>query len=94
MTAGCQHLVFRYATMMRGCLVLLIYEKTTSMSITGAEEAAAVTLMSTDIERIVNGMSKIHESWSTLLQMAVALALLYRQLGVVFIVPLVLFLSE
>ncbi|KAK1675557.1 P-loop containing nucleoside triphosphate hydrolase protein [Colletotrichum godetiae] len=60
--------------------------------ITGAEEAAAVTLMSTDIERIVNGMSKIHESWSTLLQMAVALALLYRQLGVVFIVPLVLFL--
>ncbi|KAK1624645.1 P-loop containing nucleoside triphosphate hydrolase protein [Colletotrichum phormii] len=91
-TAGCQHLVFRYATMMRGCLVLLIYEKTTSMSITGAEEAAAVTLMSTDIERIVNGMSKIHESWSTLLQMAVALALLYRQLRVVFIVPLVLFL--
>ncbi|OHE96342.1 hypothetical protein CORC01_08414 [Colletotrichum orchidophilum] len=91
-TAGCQHLVFRYATMMRGCLVLLIYEKTTSMSITSAEEAAAVTLMSTDIERIVNGMSKIHESWSTLLQMAVALALLYRELGVVFIVPLVLFL--
>ncbi|KAK1724964.1 P-loop containing nucleoside triphosphate hydrolase protein [Colletotrichum acutatum] len=91
-TAGCQHLVFRYATMMRGCLVLLIYEKTTSMSITDAEEAAAVTLMSTDIERIVSGMSKIHESWSTLLQMAVALTLLYRQLGVVFIVPLVLFL--
>ncbi|KAK1623308.1 ABC multidrug transporter [Colletotrichum phormii] len=91
-TAGCQHLVFRYATMMRGCLVLLIYEKTTSMSITGAEEAAAVTLMSTDVERIVNGMSKIHESWSTLLQMAVALALLYRQLGVVFMVPLGLFL--
>ncbi|KAL2873350.1 hypothetical protein SGCOL_011492 [Colletotrichum sp. CLE4] len=55
-------------------------------------EAAAVTLMSTDIERIVNGMSKIYESWSTLLQMAVALALLYRQLGVVIIIPLVLFL--
>ncbi|KAF6838319.1 hypothetical protein CMUS01_04702 [Colletotrichum musicola] len=91
-TAGCQHLVYRYVTMMRGCLVLLIYQKTTSMSVVAAEDAAAVTLMSTDIERIVNGMSKIHESWSTLLQMAVALALLYRQLGVVFIAPLGLFL--
>ncbi|KXH60895.1 hypothetical protein CSAL01_06382 [Colletotrichum salicis] len=73
-------------------LVYISIAKTTSMSITGAEEAAAVTLMSTDIERIVNGMSKIYESWSTLLQMAVALALLYRQVGVVFIVPHVLFL--
>ncbi|KAF6815977.1 hypothetical protein CSOJ01_03246 [Colletotrichum sojae] len=91
-TAGCQHLVYRYVTMMRGCLVLLIYQKTTSMSVVAAEDAAAVTLMSTDIERIVNGMSKIHESWSTLLQMAVALALLYKQLGVVFIAPLGLFL--
>ncbi|KAF6832441.1 hypothetical protein CPLU01_06124 [Colletotrichum plurivorum] len=91
-TAGFQHLVYRYVTMMRGCLVLLIYQKTTSISVVAAEDAAAVTLMSTDIERIVNGMSKIHESWSTLLQMAVALALLYRQLGVVFIAPLGLFL--
>lgn len=80
--------------MMRGCLVLLIYQKTTSMSVVAAEDAAAVTLMSTDIERIINGMSKIHESWSTLLQMGVALALLYRQLGIVFIVPLGLFLRK
>ncbi|GJC98969.1 hypothetical protein ColKHC_07795 [Colletotrichum higginsianum] len=91
-TAMCQHLVYRYVSMMRGCLVLLIYQKTTSMSMVAAEDAAAVTLMSTDIERIINGMSKIHESWSTLLQMAVALALLYRQLGIVFVVPLGLFL--
>lgn len=90
----CQHLVYRYVSMMRGCLVFLIYQKTTSMSMVAAEDAAAVTLMSTDIERIINGMSKIHESWSTLLQMAVALALLYRQLGIVFVVPLGLFLRK
>ncbi|KAI0121748.1 hypothetical protein BJ170DRAFT_644151 [Xylariales sp. AK1849] len=76
--------------MLRGILVTAIYRKTMTMSLSVAEDASAVTLMSTDVERIVLGMAKIHDAWSTLLQVACAMYILYGQVGVVFIAPIVL----
>lgn len=61
-----------------------------SISLSVASDASAVTLMSTDVERIVLGMAKIHDAWSTLIQVACAMYLLYREVGVVFIAPIVL----
>jgi hypothetical protein len=49
--------------------------------------------MSTDIEIIVLGMAKIHDTWSTLIQVTCAMYILYAQVGVVFVAPIVLSLD-
>lgn len=72
----------------------VIYRKTTGLSIVGLDDATAVTLMSTDVERVVNGFSTIHAIWSTILQIGVSLFLLYRMVSSAFVVPLLMFLGE
>ncbi|KAL3480358.1 hypothetical protein BJX99DRAFT_254660 [Aspergillus californicus] len=45
-------------------------------------ETTAITLMGTDVERIVNGFKYFHELWASLLDIAIAIYLLERQVGV------------
>jgi ATP-binding cassette, subfamily C (CFTR/MRP), member 1 len=92
--AWAQHLSYRFSTMLRGTLVNLIYRKTIDMSICGLDDASAVTLMSTDVERIVHGMARLHETWSTILMIGAAMYFLKRQVGIAFIAPLLIFLCE
>jgi hypothetical protein len=47
--------------MLRGTLVGAIYAKTTEVSITALDNSAAVTLMSTDVERIIGGLEGFHD---------------------------------
>ncbi|KAH8881831.1 putative ABC multidrug transporter [Thozetella sp. PMI_491] len=91
-TAWSQHAAYRFVTMLRGSLVTLIYRKTVELDIVGLDDASAVTLMSTDVERIVKGMTHLHELWTTLIQIIIALFLLEREVGVAFVAPLGLFL--
>jgi ATP-binding cassette, subfamily C (CFTR/MRP), member 1 len=79
--------------MVRGSLVTIIYRKTTEISITALDNSAAVTLMSTDVERIVNGLRMIHEFWANLIQVGIASWLLQRELGVAFVAPIVVAIS-
>ena len=46
--------------------------------------------MSTDVERIVQGLFGLYESWSTALQVAIAAFLLQREIGFPFFLPIVL----
>jgi ATP-binding cassette, subfamily C (CFTR/MRP), member 1 len=80
--------------MVRGCLVSVIYRKTTDVSIVALDDAVAVTLMSIDVERIVSGLAMMHDIWSTLLQIAIASWLLQTELGIAFIVPIIIFLCK
>lgn len=48
---------------------------------TSAKEAAAVTLMSTDVDGIASGIQEMHEIWASILELAVAVYLLERQIG-------------
>ena len=50
-----QHRTYRAITMLRGGLVSMIYRKANSLSLTDADPANSVTLMSADVERIVQG---------------------------------------
>lgn len=93
-TAWSQQFVYRFVSMVRGILVTTIYRKTTSVSIVGLDDAAAVTLMSTDVERIVAGLAMMHEIWTTILQIGVSLFLLYRLIWVAIVIPLFMFLRE
>ncbi|KAJ0326928.1 hypothetical protein COL5a_006483 [Colletotrichum fioriniae] len=78
--------------MSRGCLSAIIYKKTTEAALTDTGDAAAVTLMSTDTERIVRGFYSLHEIWANVIEIALGCWLLQGQLGTAFVAPLIVIL--
>jgi hypothetical protein len=76
--------------MIRGILVGAIYHKTAEISITALDNSASVTLMSTDVQRIVDGIQKIHEVWASFLEIGIGTWLLQRQLGLACIIPVII----
>ncbi|RFU27503.1 hypothetical protein B7463_g8829, partial [Scytalidium lignicola] len=88
-----QHRVYRFVTMVRGSLVSMIYHQTLNLSTVDLEGSAALTLMSTDIERIDGGLAFIHETWAGLIVVALAIWLLEIQLGWGCIGPIVVTIS-
>lgn len=47
--------------MLRGTLVSAIYSKTTELGIAAVDNNAAITLMSTDVERLILGLRGLHD---------------------------------
>jgi ABC-type multidrug transport system fused ATPase/permease subunit len=78
----------RFCLMVRSILVPEIFIKATTARVGAADNNAALTLMSTDLERIRLGFGTLHELWACLVQVALAAWMLYRRLGVVFIAAL------
>ena len=74
--------------MTRSILVTEIYLKATKARIGTSDDTAALTLMSTDIERINVGLRNVHEVWACTIQAALAAWMLYGQLGIVFVAPI------
>ncbi|KAL1604928.1 hypothetical protein SLS60_004469 [Paraconiothyrium brasiliense] len=74
--------------MTRSILVTEIYIQATKARIGVSDDSAALTLMSTDMERIRYGMRFLHEVWVSVLQAALAAWLLYNRVGVVFVAPI------
>ncbi|KAF5128306.1 ABC transporter gloK [Metarhizium anisopliae] len=83
-----QHKTYRLLTLYRGSLVTMIFRKTLRMSASSTSEAEAITLMSADIDRIGSSMSLIHELYASVIELAVALWLLYRLLGIAILAPI------
>lgn len=46
--------------------------------------------MSTDIERIRQGMLSLHEAWANIIEISIASFLLYRSLGIAFLAPIII----
>ncbi|KAL4874811.1 P-loop containing nucleoside triphosphate hydrolase protein [Aspergillus karnatakaensis] len=82
-----QHLTYRAITMIRGAIVSMIYSKACTLNLKDADPAESVTLMSADIERIVQGWQTIHEMWANVAEISLAIFLLERELGVACVVP-------
>ncbi|KAI5276196.1 multidrug resistance-like protein [Aureobasidium subglaciale] len=61
---------------------------TTQACLGSSKDSAAVTLMSTDMERIDLGFRSLHETWACVVQAALASWLLYKQIGVLFVAPI------
>ncbi|RAK78825.1 P-loop containing nucleoside triphosphate hydrolase protein [Aspergillus fijiensis CBS 313.89] len=79
--------------MIRPCLVSAIYQKTTQQPLSAGDDKAAVTLMSTDVERIMMGLMQLHEFWANPLQVAIVSWLLQRQIGTAFVALIVVILG-
>lgn len=65
----------------------MLYAKTVDLSVTAIDPTAAVTLMSADIERIHTGWQTVHDMWANVIEIGLAIFLLYRQLGVACVIP-------
>ena len=79
--------------MIRGSLVSVIYRKTLDLNSNIEHGSAAITLMSTDIDRIARSMSKAHEIWASSIETCIAIYLLERQIGWACVAPLVIALA-
>ena len=75
--------------MFRGAVASLVYAKTLTLRAGIYDESAALTLMSTDIDRIVDSLQTANEIWATIIEIAIGIWLLERQLGWVCVAPLV-----
>ncbi|KAJ5752402.1 hypothetical protein N7520_009319 [Penicillium odoratum] len=73
----------------RACLASAIYRQTVQARGSNGDDAAAVTLMSTDVERVRMGLMQLHEFWASPIQVAVACWLLQQRLGAAFVAPMV-----
>ena len=93
-TAQYQHRLYRSVTMFRGALVSLIYAKTLEMRAGGLDESAALTLMSTDIDRLTVSLSNLCEIWAYVIEMATGLWLLEREIGWICVAPIVLVIGK
>jgi ATP-binding cassette, subfamily C (CFTR/MRP), member 1 len=66
----------------------MLYSKATEVNLVDVDTASSITLMSADIERIVTGMQTSHEIWANMIEVALAIYLLERQLGVACVIPI------
>ncbi|CZR65845.1 related to multidrug resistance protein [Phialocephala subalpina] len=82
----------RTLCMSRSCLAGAVYRKSMEVRLSSAGDSAAITLMSTDVERIRLGFLNLHEFWANSVEVALASWLLHRQLGTAFVAPLVVVL--
>lgn len=85
-----QHQLYRILTMTRGALVCLIYRHTLTGNAGSSRDSAAVTLMSTDIDQINEGIISTDALWGGVIEIAVSVVLLQRQIGAACIAPVIL----
>lgn len=86
-TAAYWRQTFRLVTMIRGGLISLIYRQTTKLQAGDFKAKSSITLISTDVERISYRLRSIHEAWMAPIEVAIAIFLLERQLGVACLIP-------
>ncbi|KAJ3499718.1 hypothetical protein NLG97_g96 [Lecanicillium saksenae] len=71
----------RFLFKLRSVLVCAIFIKTSTANATAGDEKKSLTLMSTDVQRIVLGFTPIHDLWAIPIQLGVTYYLLFRQIG-------------
>jgi ATP-binding cassette subfamily C (CFTR/MRP) protein 1 len=82
-----EHRMYRVATMMRGSVVPFIFRKTLQLDLADVKPVAALTLISTNMETITQGIILMHEVWASAIEIGLAVYLLERQLGAASAVP-------
>jgi len=83
-----QHKTYQLVTKLRGSLVSLLYMKTLTSPPQSLSERAPVTLMSVDVDGITSAAPNFHEVWASPVEIGVAIWLLRRQIGVMYVLPL------
>lgn len=80
--------------MVRGGLIAILYEKTSEAKDVELQDRASLTLMGTDVERIITAFRSLHELWASPIEVTIAVYLLQRQLGAACVVPGIVAISK
>jgi ATP-binding cassette subfamily C (CFTR/MRP) protein 1 len=70
-------------------MVSLIYNKALELQAGAYDNTDAITLMSTDIDRIAGSMSTIQDLWARVIEIGIGIWLLEIQLGWVCVAPII-----
>ncbi|KAI0837465.1 P-loop containing nucleoside triphosphate hydrolase protein [Hypoxylon sp. FL0890] len=79
---------YRMLAKIRAGLTSKLYRHTVSLPARDVEDSAVLTLMGTDVERIVESLRFVHEVWAAIPEVAVGVWLLASQVSYASIVPL------
>ncbi|KAJ4388528.1 hypothetical protein N0V93_005986 [Gnomoniopsis smithogilvyi] len=71
----------RTLTKLRGHLIQQTYIHSIHLPSTAAGPPQGLTIVTSDVENIYNGLRNVHEAWAGLVQMALALWLTYLEIG-------------
>lgn len=75
-------------SMARSILVTEVFIRATKAQSGTGDDSAALTLMSTDIERINVGFRALHDIWASTILVVLASWMLYNHLGPIFAAPI------
>ncbi|CAH0054441.1 unnamed protein product [Clonostachys solani] len=88
-TGAFRHNIYRLITMVRSAIVGVVYRTTLGIDADAANDSAALTLMSTDVENIASGFEVFDSLWADPIEIVIAVYLLYNEIGLAFIAPIV-----
>lgn len=88
-TAAYKHQTYRCIVMIRGGLLSLLYNHTLRLSGSTLADQSVLTLMSEDFDRIAAGFENSDVLWASPIEVGLALYLLYRQIGLACLAPVV-----
>ncbi|OQD96291.1 hypothetical protein PENSOL_c016G04406 [Penicillium solitum] len=86
-------MLYRFMTMFRGAASSMIYEHALHIPDGTLEDrSATITLMTTDVDRIIDCLITLNEFWARTIEVGIGIALLALRLGWVCLMPLVIVL--
>lgn len=68
----------------------IVYEHMLTLREADHKNISALTLMSTDVDRIATCLVDIHETWARFVEVGIAIFLLARQIGWICVKPVVI----
>lgn len=89
-TALFQRELHRMLTKIRGSIVSAVYAKLLKLDTSNLADSAALTLVTADVNRVCSSLKEIDNLFATPIEVAVAIFLLERQIGVSCIAPVAL----
>lgn len=91
LTAAYRHGLNRLGTKIRGGLIVLLYQKLLDLSIATVDPSSALTLMSADIQSIVDATTTFHDAWISFIDISMGMYLIYLRLGKACYGPIVVY---
>lgn len=82
-------MVNRFLTEFRGAAASLLFHRSFSSS-AKSNELAGITLMSTDVDRVVMSLQHVNEIWARLVEIGLGIWLLWKHVGVVAVAPVII----
>lgn len=85
-----QHSLNRLSLVIKSALVGLIHHKTISSPSIAYDDGEATALMGTDVDGLAGVAEMFHETWAQVVEVGLGVALLAREVGWIWPLPLVL----